>query len=62
MDVFAHWREQEWQSTMQRLAAENVKLRRASYASHLVALAVWTGVLWIMAYRIGMFIAERIQL
>ncbi|MCR4297535.1 MAG: hypothetical protein NUV75_02095 [Gallionella sp.] len=53
MDIFALWREQEAQSTMQALQSENARLRRSAYTSRLVALAVWIIVAWIAAYQLG---------
>lgn len=46
IDVFAHWREQEQQSTMQKMAAENVRLRREARTKTVV---YWTCLLGVLA-------------
>ena len=53
MDIFTYWRDQELQSSMQRLAADNARLRRSAYTNRIVALAVWIVVAWIAAYQLG---------
>ena len=58
IDIFQHWRDQELQSTMTKLSAENARLRRSAYVSRIVALAVWIIAAWIAAYQIGRTIVD----